>query len=337
MSDSELLRKAIEDIRGKRVLVAPLNWGLGHATRCVPIIHALLAANKTVVIAADGYPLAFLRDEFPTLEWVEFKGALIEYSPKESQVTALLKQLPALLRSIRQEHRILKQLVAKYQINTVISDNRFGLWHRRIPSIYITHQLMIKMPPRLRFLEPIAHQLHGWFVGRYSTCWVPDNPGNDNLSGDLAHHYSLPYHARFVGTLSRFQNLAIVPQPSPYKHIAILSGIEPQRSLYEEKLIARLQQENEPALIVQGKPQEQVIQHQIGQITILSHLPSERLGQLLLSTKNIYCRSGYSMLMDLVALQRTAILTPTPGQTEQEYLAQYVTKMGFSFIPQSEL
>ena len=230
-----------------RVLVAPLTWGLGHATRCVPIIRELLRQGKEVVIAAEGYPLRFLRREFPHLEWVEFKGLKVEYADSESQVGAMLRQLPGFLRGIWREHRELKRIVEAYDIQVVISDNRFGLWCRDAYSVYMTHQLMVKMPRGLRWMEWGVWRLHRWFIRHYDECWVPDVEGEDNLSGDLSHKYPLLKNTKFIGVLSRFSAEKVewedvrveaeaLDLDERYDVVAVLSGPEPHRSNLEREI-----------------------------------------------------------------------------------------------------
>ena len=230
-----------------RVLVAPLNWGLGHATRCVPLIRRLLDEGHEVVIAAEGYPLRFLRREFPHLEWVEFKGLKVEYADSESQVGAMLRQLPGFLRGIWREHRELKRIVEAYDIQVVISDNRFGLWCRDAYSVYMTHQLMVKMPRGLRCLEWGVWRLHRWFIRHYDECWVPDVEGDDNLSGDLSHKYPLLKNTKFIGVLSRFSaekvewedvrvDAEALDLDERYDVVAVLSGPEPHRSNLEREI-----------------------------------------------------------------------------------------------------
>ena len=230
-----------------RVLVAPLNWGLGHATRCVPIIRGLLADGHKVVIAADGYPLRFLRREFPHLEWVEFEGLKVEYSDSESQVGAMLRQLPSFLRGIWREHKELKRIVEAYDIDVVVSDNRFGLWCRDAYSVYVTHQLMVKMPRGLKWMEWAVWRLHRWFIKHYDECWVPDVEGDDNLSGDLSHKYPLLKNTRFIGPLSRFSTTPIrwedvrveaeaLDLKDRYDVVAVISGPEPHRTNLEREI-----------------------------------------------------------------------------------------------------
>ena len=202
-----MLVDIVNKISEKRVLVAPLNWGLGHATRCVPIINALLDAKKEVIIASDGFPLEFLKKEFPTLQTIEFKGINIKYNKSNSQVWAMLWQMPKIIFAIIKEHYELKKIIQKFDIQAVISDNRFGLWNKKIKTVYITHQISVKISNRFEFLNKIIYIVHCQIIKRYSECWIPDFEGEENLSGDLSHKYPLPKNAKFIGILSRFSNL----------------------------------------------------------------------------------------------------------------------------------
>jgi hypothetical protein len=306
------------------ILVAPLNWGLGHATRCIPLIRKWEGEGHRLYLAANGEAYHLLHREFPTLPFLELPECSMRYSHSRSQVTAMLLQLPKLLFSIAREHRLLKQMVKDHAITVIVSDNRFGLWHRHIKSIYITHQLMIKAPKGFRWSEPLLWLLHRWVISRFSACWIPDVAGKDNLSGDLSHKYPLPRHAQHIGWLSRFP---VTDSHNPDKHyhtLCLLSGPEPHRSLLEKSLIERFREAHEPTLLVKGKPSVHQERHSIGNIDIVSHLETHEMQAYILDTPSIICRSGYSTLMDLKALNRTAAeLIPTPGQPEQAYLAHW--------------
>ncbi|MEI6554635.1 MAG: hypothetical protein WCL70_03520 [Paludibacter sp.] len=305
-----------------KVLVCPLNWGLGHATRCVPIIRKLIAEGHEVVIVADGFPLTFLQQEFPILRFIEFSSYQIYYAAGKSQVDAMLFNLPNIITGIIREHFWLRDLLQTEHFDQVISDNRFGMWNRRIQSIYMTHQLMVKMPENLKFLEPLVHRLHKAFIKQYDECWIPDRAENGGLSGDLAHKYPLPRNAKFIGTLSRFQGLENTKPDKVYEVVAIISGVEPQRTIFEDNLIQKYKNRDEKLLIIQGQPQAKKNSKQIGSISLVSHLPDDELAAVLIGSKKIICRSGYSSIMDLDALNclSKAELVPTPGQTEQQYL-----------------
>ncbi len=314
-----------------KVLVCPLDWGIGHATRCVPVIRHLRDQGAEVLIAAGGNPLAFLRGEFPELAFIPFPGPQIRYSRKKRMLLRMLLQAPRLIAGIWQEHRRLRRIIREHDIDAVISDNRFGLWSAQVPSVYITHQVMIKAPHWGGLAEPLLHRIHGWFISRYDECWIPDEPGDNNLSGDLAHRYPPPGNSLFVGPLSRFEK----PHEPARNNGAgpdwlfLLSGPEPQRTVFEEIIISELGKGFPgTAVILQGLPAG-VRQREMGARTrILPHLPDEALRDLILSAGKIVCRPGYSTLMDLAMLGRTAVLVPTPGQTEQEYLAGHAARNG---------
>ncbi|MDO4191089.1 MAG: glycosyltransferase family protein [Bacteroidales bacterium] len=335
---SRTLSDAVAQIDGKRILVCPLNWGLGHATRCVPVIHEIERQGKTAVIAAYGLSRTWLQQEFPTHKIIDFPGIEIRYSASNSQIGAMLKAIPHILHDIHTEHRQLSAIIEQHHIDAIISDNRFGLFTNKVPCIYITHQLMIKMPHRLTWLEPIGHWMHHRFINRYNACWVPDYAHEPSLSGALSHRYEPTNKTFFVGPLSRFDTPnTTTTNHSDYENIAILSGPEPQRTLLEKALIQQFLNTQQKSLIVQGIPTQQQEIHTNHNVTIVSHMTSTELVAQILSVPNIYCRSGYTTLMDLDRLKRTATLIPTPGQTEQEYLAKIAVNRQFKWVEQQTL
>jgi len=305
-----------------KILICPLNWGLGHATRCVPLIRKYHNEGNEVVIVADGFPLEFLKQEFPSLRFIEFPSYSVYYSAGKSQVGAMIFNFPNIILGIIREHFWLKDLLKSEHFDMIISDNRFGLWNKRVRSVYITHQLMVKMPVNLKFLEPMVHRMHKAFITRYNECWIPDCAENGGLSCDLAHQYPLPRNARFIGTLSRFDGLETIEPNIEYNVVAVISGVEPQRTISEDSLIQKYKNHSEKVLIVRGLPGEVAGEKTVGSITLTSHLSDSELAAVLLGATKIICRSGYSSIMDLDALNclDKAELIPTPGQTEQEYL-----------------
>jgi len=306
-----------------KILICPLNWGLGHATRCVPVIRQLLKENYEPVIVSDGFPLAFLRLEFPSLRFIEYPSYSIYYAAGKSQVGAMIYNFPTILKGIINEHFWLKKLVQSEHFDQVISDNRFGMWNNKVHCIYITHQLMVKMPSYVKFLEPFVHLIHKGFINRYSECRIPDKEEKGGLSGDLSHKYPLPKNATFIGPLSRFTGMENSLPNTNYEVVAVISGVEPQRTIFEESLMYRFRNTTRKTLIVAGQPGSEKTETHIGNITIVSHIQDDELASFLLGTKKIISRSGYSTIMDLDALNclDKAEFIPTPGQTEQEYLA----------------
>ncbi len=305
-----------------KILICPLNWGLGHATRCVPVIRQLIESGHECVVVSDGYPLEFLRQEFPSLRFMEYPSYNVYYARGKSQVGAMLFNFPNIITGIIKEHLWLRSLLLSEHFDQVISDNRFGMWSRKVHSIYITHQLMVKMPPNLKFLEPLVHSIHKLFINRYDECRIPDRAENGGLSGDLAHEYPIPKNASFIGPLSRFTGIELSNINTEYEVVAVVSGVEPQRTLFEESLTERFRHASYKTLIVAGQPQQEKKETRIGSIVRVSHLQDIELASVLKGTMKIVSRSGYSTIMDLATLDclDKAEFIPTPGQTEQEYL-----------------
>lgn len=313
----------------QRILVAPLNWGLGHASRCIPVIRTLRQLGHEIIIAADASPLALLQEEFKDLkriEFIRFPGLNVSYD-KGHVTRSILRHLPAYLLQVRREHRRLQELIDSHRISIVISDNRFGLWTRKIPCFYITHQLMIKAPQSLKWSEWLLYRIHRLVIRRYSECWIPDVKDNGGLSGDLSHRHPLPPNARFIGVLSRFSILTPqdLKESDCFHTVALISGPEPQRSEFESMVLRELLKRGTKSLILRGLPdrtETKVVQN----VTLVPHLPSRLLMAHLIRARRIICRSGYSTMMDLAVLHKRAEITPTRGQTEQEYLCNHLVR-----------
>jgi len=305
----------------KRILVAPLDWGLGHATRCIPVIRELLEHGEDVVIGADGRIAELLKKEFPALEIIPLAGYRVNYSASLPMWLGMLVQAPRILLHIFAEHRQLKKMIREHRIDGVISDNRYGLWNKNIDAVLITHQLFIQCPPALRFLEPVLRFINHALIRKFNHCWIPDD--ERNLAGELSLQQPMPQHAQFIGLLSRWKKNAKPGEVKKYEVMAIISGPEPHRTLFENLLVDEMKKSGRPSIVVRGKPEEQS-DLQFSNVRIISHLDNEHLYHAIQDSGMVICRSGYSGIMDLVTIRRDAILVPTPGQTEQEYLANYL-------------
>lgn len=307
-----------------RVLVAPLEWGLGHATRCIPIINELIALDCEVLIGAEGAARVLLEKEFSQLTFLQLKGYRIQYSRKRFWLPLkILLQFPKIISSIYSEHRWLKKTIKEHAIDAVISDNRFGLYHATVPCIYITHQLTIKTGNH--FTQWLAQKIHYRFINKYTECWVPDMPGETNLAGLLSHPTHLPkIPVHYIGSLSRFKKLTA---DNKYKLAIIISGPEPQRTIFEDLLLKQLSSYEGRILFVRGLPDNSSIRRSDNlNIEFQNHLSAAELNKAIQESGMIISRCGYTTVMDLVKLQKNAILIPTPGQTEQEYLAMALMK-----------
>lgn len=319
------------------ILVCPLDWGIGHATRCVPVIRELLKQNARVTIGADNRPLAFLKQEFPELQQIQFPGYKFSYPGNSNMAMKMALQAPVILNGIRKERINLKNIIRQYNIHGVISDNRFGLTSDYIPSVFISHQLAIKVPYYLTFIGPLLNKINRGYIADFKECWIPDVESEPNLSGELSHLNPLPQNSYFIGPLSRFayyqagSRLHDQLKKEHYDILVILSGPEPQRSVLENLLIRQLKATGYKAAIISGKPEIKGSMDTQNQITIFPHLETEKLYRLIQSAKFIISRPGYSTVMDLAVSGKKAIFIPTPGQTEQEYLAHYYLKKKWFF------
>jgi uncharacterized protein (TIGR00661 family) len=313
-----------------RAMVCPLNWGLGHASRCVPIIRKLQLAGYEVIVAADGRAQTFLHEECSEIKQVNLPGFSPKFSSKGTQVYKFPGWVLSLAWNTIKEHYILSRLIDKYSINLVISDNRYGLFSKKTKCIFVTHQVMFKAPLYLKFTEPLLYRINRFMINKFDACWIPDLPGDKNLSGDLAHKYPLPKNAGYIGILSRFKQPKPNSSTAKCNILALVSGPEPQRSIFEGLIIREVSKTNQLAIIVRGTPGERNEPETTPNINIYNHLSTKILAGIILEAETVICRSGYSSLMDMAVLGKiSVILVPTPGQTEQEYLAKHMKESGW--------
>ncbi len=311
----------------KRILVCPLDWGLGHASRDSIIIQKLSARGHEIIIAGSGLSLSLLKNEFPYKKFISLPASEIKYDRKIPAWLAILKLLPGWIINTIREHRALIKIIRNEQIDLVISDARYGLWNSGIPSVLITHQLAIKLPVKSKFFERMIISINRLVIRRFNAFWIPDYQGFPNLSGGLSHIPVIPKNARFIGPLSRFDGMEQeAPKELKYEVVAVISGPEPQRSVFEELLTIQLAGFGKKSLMVCGRPDKEENVDITDYCTRVSFLTGQELSDVLISARFIICRSGYSSIMDLAALKKTACLVPTPGQTEQEYLADYLSQ-----------
>ena len=310
------------------MLITPLDWGLGHATRCIPIINELLNRNCNVVIGGSGDSLALLKIEFPQLTFISLPAYRPVYPLSGSMVWSMLKQLPKFLSTIKKEHTAIEQLVKSSRIDLIISDNRYGCWSSAVPSVFITHQMNILLPRKFKWLTRIVRKLNLSLIKNFSMCWIPDYPDGRNLSGKLmslgrkAHLIKV----RYIGALSRFTQEKT--RETIYDVVCILSGPEPQRTEFEKIVAEQLVRSGLRYFIVRG-----VVSEQYKSVTTFdgaNFLKASDLQAIIQQSEYVLSRSGYSTIMDLAALGKKAIFVPTPGQTEQEYLAERLRTKGIA-------
>jgi len=308
----------------KRILVAPLNWGLGHGTRCIPIIKALLDYGHRPYIASDGVALALLKKEFPDLPAYELPSYKISYAEKGRNFKIkMIWDSPKVLKAIAKEKKAVKRLVKEHGLKGIISDNRLGAYYKKVPCVFITHQLNV-LSGNTTWMSSKAHQK---IIKKFDACWVPDVKDKPNLTGKLGHLKKSKLNIVYLGPLSRFEKKEL---PITNDLMVLLSGPEPQRTLLEEKLLDELQGFEGNILFVKGKIEDEQVQEEIktskGNILHYNFMKSDELENALNQSAKVLCRSGYTTVMDLAKLEKKAFFIPTPGQYEQEYLAKRMQK-----------
>ena len=324
---------------GRRIIVAPLNWGLGHASRCIPLVDALLKQGFEPVLAGDGASLELLASEFPALRTYELPSYGIRYANTPGLFKLkLLSHAAKIQKAISLEHEKVQEIVTKENACGIISDNRFGVWSRKAPSVYLTHQLSVKAG----WMSSLASQWHQRKISNFDRCWVCDFKGDESLAGELSSKKGKLQNVQWTGPLSRFSKEMEQPVNTGIKStktvdIAIvLSGPEPSRSQFEQKVIEVLKGRKEKVVLVRG-----VLDYQASRteqnLEIHNFMLADQLEKLISQSHILIMRSGYSSIMDLHALHARALLVPTPGQTEQEYLADRMSEKGwFPTVRQDE-
>ncbi len=298
------------------ILVAPLHWGLGHATRCIPIIHALIADGYCPIIASDGAALELLQKEFPNQIFETLPSYSIRYASNRSAFKrVLIAQIPKLIKAVILEKKRTAHLVKKYDLTGIISDNRFGVRHASVPSVILSHQLQLLSGTT----TPISSFLNRMQINAFDACWVPDTSGQ-YCSGALSDPSNIKVPVYYTGILSRFTYQKLEQKE---QLLVLLSGPEPQRSILEEIVTAQLQNSSLRVVLVCGNVEENQNVAQIGSITKYNFMLQKELEEVIQTSALVISRSGYTTLLDMIRLQKRVLLIPTPGQSEQEYLADY--------------
>ncbi|WP_242133738.1 glycosyltransferase [Aestuariivivens marinum] len=304
----------------KNILVAPLNWGLGHATRCIPVIKALLNYGYQPIIASDGAALLLLQKEFPNVLSIELPSYNISYTKNGKFFKwKIIKSLPRLLKIIQAEKKATKYIIETHKISGIISDNRFGVYSKNIPSVFITHQLNV-LSGTTTWMSTKTHQN---IIKNFNECWIPDVDGPFNLSGKLGHPSALKIPTKYIGPLSRFTK-----HDDTFKNdlLVLLSGPEPQRTILEKKLLIELISYQGKVIFVKGIIEKEQTIQLMDNMTVYNFMTSPQLEKTINESARVLSRSGYTTIMDLAKLNKKAFFIPTPGQFEQEYLAKRLTE-----------
>lgn len=300
-------------------LLTPLDWGLGHAARSLALARRLEAEGDRVSWACSGPAAEMLRRELPGREIHELPPYRVTYPSRNMRWNVAL-QAWRWQRTIRQERKVTARLVTDLGIDRIVSDSRFGCYHRGVPSIFLTHQL-----------HPITHfapatAAYRWQLAHFDEYWIPDEADHGRLSGKL----SDPSGYEKVSFIGPLPHLRPRPGTEPYDVLVLLSGPEPMRSRLESLLLPQLGSLPGTVKVVRGLPAATPPPAGDHPFEVINFADTDRLSSLLTAARFVVARSGYSTLMDLRALDKKAVLIPTPGQTEQQYLAQRAQLQGWA-------
>jgi len=309
--------------RMKRIIVCPLNWGLGHATRSSQIIDQLIAHNFEVHLASSGISLEWLRERYPNLHHHELPDYKVTYQQNGSFITKIALQIPRVLKTIRKEQAELRKLHLQYHFDGVISDNRFGCYLKSVPSVFVTHQIRVRTPIAQNLVRKVNYQ----YIRRFDRLWIPDME-NVKLAGKLSKYKKGLPPVDYIGVLSAFD-----PDDKPMKNpefafTALISGPEPQRTAIENEIYNEFSALEVPTAIIRGS-NTSTQNSATKLIQVFNRISSSEAQTIINNSQVVIFRGGYSSIMDLSLHGKKVIVIPTPGQTEQEYLAKRMEKLGY--------
>jgi len=328
LSSRRVLKIEKTQILRKRILYAVLDWGLGHATRSIPIIRAL-RINYELIIASTGRSLRLLQAEFPELETIDFPDYGIRYSREGHWLLLfLIIQLPLIIFRLCLEKLRTDTIVRAKKIDIIFSDNRYGVYSRKVPCYFMAHQLRYRLSRQLREFEWVSVWFNRLMFKNFNRVFVPDVGGDSNLAGALAHSYEWQGNSKicYIGILSSVDQEVVEEEIDLF---VMISGPEPQRSIFEGIIRQQIGTIPGRKIVVLGKPGEEPGWSETVELQVFSHLDRKTMQQMINRSRMIVARSGYSTIMELAALRKKALLVPTPGQTEQEYLAEHLQKMNW--------
>lgn len=325
-----------------KVLVAPLDWGLGHATRCIPVVREFLRQGAQVELAVVESNASLLRGAFPELRQRLAPSYNIVYPRNAYNMGLWLFKNGVHLNLVaRFEHKFAEELQKRYHYDLILSDNRFGFFSRSAKSIYMTHQRRIAFPKALSSFEPVGQMWHSIVMNRFDEIWVPDYENAPGLAGGMSHIARSPKPLKFVGPLSRFSEMnfeceggqgAVGGQGAAprYKFVAVVSGVEPARSRFENLLKHAFAKIPGNHIIIQGRPAAGVKTWAEGNVRFYTHLPDAEFAEVVRNAEWLVSRGGYSTVMDMAYLGAKCVFVPTPGQYEQDILAKDLSRAGYA-------
>ena len=315
----------------KRILFAIMGWGLGHATRCIPIIRSLMKENH-VILASNGISTTLLKQEFSSLKCIDYPDYAIKYPKNKMMLLPLIAlQLPSIILKLIKEHLQTQKVINDENIDLIISDSRYGVYSTGVPTYFIIHQLRFQLSGIFTAIEFLGEWFNIFMFRRYEKIIIPDVQSDQNLTGDLTHSGKISNHPK-LHYLGIFCSVSKMNIKEDIDYLFSVSGPEIQRTLFEEIILDQISHIPGKKVVVLGKPDDKRTYDNIENTEIYSHVNRQKQNELLNRAKFVVCRSGYTTVMELVALKKSALMIPTPGQTEQEYLARHYQSTGIFHI-----
>lgn len=293
------------EVNNQRILISPLNWGFGHVSRCIGLIHQLKVQDNFVVVACDTNQRAVFLEYFPDLEYVNHEGYPFHFKGGGKFGKELISAFLPLRARLKLERVETEELVKKFNINLVIADHRYGFISSQVPSIFMTHQYELPV----KWYEVAVRKGHRKMMNQFNEIWIMDYE-DSRLAGDLS-VASSKINRTYIGPYSRF-SLYKIPKEKTIEKVIIISG----PTVYGQKLVdEQLSGFNSKSVAIIASSE---IQLPTGFVTLSRSWREQDVA--IMSASHIVSRSGYSTIMDLETLKTSATLFPTKGQREQEYL-----------------
>jgi UDP:flavonoid glycosyltransferase YjiC (YdhE family) len=318
----------MQDSSTIHILLCPLDWGLGHTTRLWALAMKLRKVkNVRFFWAVNGKPKQWLlaqKEAFPSDDVI----LDIPFIPVKHDGTfgGFVKQMPAFILRIHRLRKAIAKLVKAHQIHGIISDHQFGAWHKNIPCILVAHQLRLPVFQKISWLSNIIDRFHSSYINQFKEVWIPDLEGEKGLSGKLSNTSLLKIPHHFIGHLSHLaesENYADGLENN-IDVLGMVSGPEPFRARMEEEITQWLKSNGKKNVMIGGSYNKKRNSRHDDNLTYYHSLDSIKIGTLIQRSSLVVASGGYSTLMDLMLLQKSAILIPTPGQPEQAYLAKHL-------------
>ncbi len=313
-----------------RILYGLCTWGLGHMTRSLPIMRKLVEEGHELVIYTSDRPLLALKEEFGDrckyIESVEYPNP---YTKNGTFALRLSLMMPAIINAINKEHKEVLHISKDMDIDFMISDSEYGVFDKEKPSFFLFHQLRYVPPDLLKILKNQTEKFNYFFRKYFTNFIVPDFPNDGGLTGNLSHNlsYMSPEKIKYIGILSDYEKMDL---DEDIDYLISMSGREPNRTILEKKIIEQIHDLNGTVVLVRGMP-EGAKKLTIPGVEVINYAGKGLRDELMNHAKFVIARSGYSTIMDMVELNKKGLLIPTPGQTEQEYIAEFLMEKGYFY------